>query len=292
MAICCSCEKYDDFIEDFDYSAVYFATQKPLRTIVARDEMQFKMGVALSGKRENNKDEWVKFSIDPSLLTTVSGASGFTLLPKEYYYLDLPNKEDSTFVVPKGKFIGDISVKLNRSLFTSDPLSIENNYAIPVRIYQTSADSILSGDTYTPSKAYTIIVVKYIAPEHAAYYGNGSETDEDENVTNYNIDISSPRWAKTLSLDELEIGALGKTEANNNNKTSKIKLVLSSDRASISVQQATGGEAVTDTGSTYDRENKAFNLKYSFTRFGKIFTVNETLKLRQEPENDLRFEEW
>ena len=31
-----SCEKYEDPTTDYDYSAVYFGTQKPLRTIVAK----------------------------------------------------------------------------------------------------------------------------------------------------------------------------------------------------------------------------------------------------------------
>ena len=62
-----SCEKYEDPTTDYDYSAVYFGTQKPLRTIVAKEEMKFKFGAVLGGKRENS-GEWVKFSVDPSLL--------------------------------------------------------------------------------------------------------------------------------------------------------------------------------------------------------------------------------
>ena len=74
-----SCKKYEDYTNDYDFSAVYFGTQKPLRTIVAYDDMQFKLGVVLAGKRENRIDETVNFTIDPGLLTTVPGANSFTL---------------------------------------------------------------------------------------------------------------------------------------------------------------------------------------------------------------------
>src|SRR3546814_12648720 len=63
------CSPYEDFIEDFDFSVVYFGTQKPLRTIVAYDDMSFKVGVALGGKRTNEVREVIGFEVDPSLLS-------------------------------------------------------------------------------------------------------------------------------------------------------------------------------------------------------------------------------
>lgn len=284
-----SCEKYNDFTNDYAFSAVYFATQKPLRTIVARDVMQIKFGATLAGKRENDRDEWVKFSIDPTLLTTVEGASQFRLLPAAYYTIGLTNPQDSTIVIPKGKFLGDLPITFNRTLFTADPLAVGNNYALPLRLTKTSADSILSGDASTPSKAYTIIVVKYIAPEHGNYYGTGTETDEAKTQTAYSVTISAPRTLKTLSLNEFEMSGLGNSAAS---ATAKIKLVLAADRSSVAVQQATGGTAVTDLGSTYNATQKTFTLNYSFLRAGKTIRVSETMTLRQDPENDLRFEEW
>ena len=78
------CEPYEPFVKDYDYSAVSFGTQKPLRTLVARegkDKLDFKLGVVLSGLRENKTDKWVTFELAPDLLTTVPGASAFTLMP-------------------------------------------------------------------------------------------------------------------------------------------------------------------------------------------------------------------
>lgn len=284
-----SCEKYEDVTTDYDYSAVYFATQKPLRTIVARDEMKFKFGVVLAGKRENTSGEWVKFTVDPKLLKTVEGADGFTFLPKSYYSMQLKSEGDSTLYVPKGSFLGDLPITLNREAFLSDPLTVGKKYAIPLRIYESSADSILYGNAYVPSKAYTIIVVKYILPEHAAYYGTGTEMNGSGVKTGYEITKAAPRWMKTLSANELEIAALGNTTTGAANK---LKVVLASDRSSVRVEQATGGAVVQDLGSTLDRSSMTFNLKYSFERSGELFTVNETLTPRQEAEKELRFEEW
>lgn len=32
-----SCQKYEDFIEDYDYSTTYFAYQRPIRTVFSDD---------------------------------------------------------------------------------------------------------------------------------------------------------------------------------------------------------------------------------------------------------------
>lgn len=283
-----SCEKYNDYTTDYDFSAVYFGSQKPLRTIVAKDEMKFKFGAVLGGKRENS-GEWVKFSVDPSLLKTVSDADQFEMLPKSYYSMDLKSEGDSTLYINAGTFLGDMTITLNKEAFLSDPLTVGKKYAIPLKLYETSADSILCGNAYTPSKSYTIIAVKYIIPEHCAYYGNGKETDDAGTVTDYTITKGSPRWMKTLGVNELEVAALGSISTGS---TNKLKVVLSDDRTSVHVEQANGGTAVTDLGSTYDKNDQIFRLKYSFVRDGKTITVNESLTPRQEAEKELRFEEW
>ena len=50
---------YDDYEKDYDKSSVYFASQKPLRTLVADTDMSIKVGVAIGGKREVHTDDWV-----------------------------------------------------------------------------------------------------------------------------------------------------------------------------------------------------------------------------------------
>lgn len=285
------CKKYNDYVEDYTFSGVYFGSQKPLRTIVARDPMKIKFGVTIGGLRENGKDQWVKFKVDPSLLNTVKGANAFTLLPKAYYDMVLPSG-DSTFIIPAGQIIGDLVLNFNKDLFTADPLSITKNYALPLRIYETSADSILSGDEVTDAKDYTIIVLKYISPASGTYYVKGSEVNTATNVTteySYSDLIKNKtRELRTLSMTGLEMGGIGTLIASSSNK---VLFSLQSDN-SVTLSTTTGGVAVTDLGSSYDATSTTFTLKYSYIVGTVTFTVNEELIQRQDPELDLRFEEW
>ena len=285
------CSKYDDYVKDFDFTSVYFGSQKPLRTVVAREPMQIKFGVAFGGARENKTNQWVKFRLDKSLLNTVEGADTFKLMPESYYSMELPTG-DSTFIIPAGKIIGDLVLTLNRDAFTADPLALGNTYAIPLRIYETSADSILSGNEVTASKDYTIIVIKYIGKESGTYYVKGSETDDATGlITTYSIgDLikNKTRDLTTKSLTSYEMGGIG-TKATST--LFKLNISLTSNGA-VELSTATGGASVTDLGSSYDAPNKTFSLKYSYIDASKTYSVNEQLILRHDPELDLRFTEW
>ena len=74
---------YEDYTKDYNYSTAYFASQKPLRTVIADRDMQIRVGVAIGGKREVDMNDWAEFEIDPALLT----GTGLEVLPKEYYTL-------------------------------------------------------------------------------------------------------------------------------------------------------------------------------------------------------------
>lgn len=291
LGLMSGCSKYDNYVEDFDFTSVYFGTQKPLRTVVARDPMQIKFGVAMGGVRENTKDQWVKFKLDPSLLNTVGGANAFTLLPKSYYEMVLSNG-DSTIIIPAGKIIGDVVLKIKKSAFTADPLAVTNNYALPIRIYETSVDSILKGNELTASKDYSIIVIKYISQESGTYYVKGSETDKATNITttySYSDLIrNKTRDLTTLSLARLDMGGIGTRNASALNK---LLITLNTD-GRVALSTATGGVAVTDLSSSYNAASKTFSLKYSYVAATKTYTVDEQIIQRQDPELDLRFEEW
>ncbi|HEY0669024.1 MAG TPA: DUF1735 domain-containing protein [Sphingobacteriaceae bacterium] len=282
-----SCKKYDDYTIDYDYSSVYFGSQKPLRTIVAYDDMQFKLGVVLAGKRENTVNETVTFSIDPTLLNTVPGASAFKLMPANYYTLSNTN----TITIPAGKFTGDITVTMNRALFTADPLAVSKTYAIPVRITKSTTDSILVGSSTVPAKDYTIIVVKYISPLHGTYYHKGVQDKlnstgtvvETNRYTNKDLSKNQTWDLTTLSLNEVSTSGAG-------NKTNA-KLKLTRTNNAVAVSAISGATAVSGSG-TYEPVKREFYLNYSFTQGTDKFNVLDTLILRQAPELDLRFEEW
>jgi hypothetical protein len=293
-----SCEKYEDYIKDYEFSAVYFAAQKPLRTIVAyEDDMSFKVGVALAGKRANLEPEWVTYQIDPSLLA----GTGFTLLPESYYSITNSNTgEANKMVVPKGMFIGDVTVTLNREAFTSDPLATQNTYALPLRLLETSADSILSGkfddngNELMAAKNYTVLVVKYISPLHGTYYHKGLQQELNAagavvNETVFrNKDLSKNQtWdLSTLALQEVQTSGAGTFAPQG------LKLTRNQDNT-VAIEKATGSAITLLEGAgNYQPEKREFYLNYKFTNQGKTYSVADTLILRQAPEKDLRFEEW
>ena len=288
-----SCEPYEDYITDFDNTTVYFATQKPLRSIVSYDEMTFKVGITMGGKRENTVDEFADFEIDESLLTTVSGASGFTLLPASYYELS----DASKMTISKGNFIGDVTVTLNRDLFTADPLATQNKYALPLKITSSSLDSIggfnPDGTVLSSPKDYTILVVKYISEYSGTYYHKGTQKEVDAtgaviNETVYNEAdlIDNTTWTLT-TVDRNSVKTSGVGAVNNQN------FVINIDETTNAVTLDTASSGVSNlVGSGTVNEDRSISLEYSYTSGGKNYEVEDTLVLRQAVELDLRFEEW
>jgi hypothetical protein len=288
-----SCEPYEDYTEDFDKTTVYFATQKPLRSIVSYNEMAFKVGVALGGKRGNNKEEFADFVIDETLLTTVAGADVFTLLPESYYTLSNASK----MIIPSGKFIGDVTVTLNRDLFTNDTLSMANTYALPIRITNVSLDSIggfdSDGTVLDLPKDYTILVVKYISQYSGTYYHKGTQNEVDSsgtviNQTVYNESdlIKNQTWGLT-TIDRNSV----KTPGIGSNSSQNFIVNVNEADNTVSIGSPSGG--VTNlVGSGTVNDDRSISLNYSYTFGDKNFEVEETLVLRRPPEEDLGFEEW
>ncbi len=280
-----ACEPYEEYLVDYKYSAVYFATQKPLRTIVSYDEMEFKVGVALAGKRENNVEEYADFQIDPSLLDDEELTEGndFQLLPSSYYTLS----NDSRMIALPGEFIGDVTVTLNRDAFVSDSLATENVYALPFRITGASTDTILA------DKDYTILVVKYISEYDGTYYHKGKQSEIDSTGTVLNETIYSyddlndnETWnVSTIDANTIKTPAAG--VFGNGSIVIEVK-----DNNSVDITSGRPNIEVTSGSGTYDPENRNFYLDYSFIRGPKEYAVQDTLILRQAPEKDLFFEEW
>lgn len=283
-----SCKKYAAYDTDFGITTTYFATQKPLRTIVSYGNMQFKVGVAMGGVRENTKDQTVTFAVDPTLLTTVAGAGSFTLMPSAYYTLS----NSSTMTIAKGSFVGDITVTLNRSLFTSDVNAVNRFYAIPLRIVNSTTDSVLRGNATVPAKDYTILVVKYISAYSGSYYHKGVEERIDasgnvlETKTYTNADlVKNQVWTlNTVHADTVTTSGAGVSTSG------FLKLSINGTSVTVGAGNAVVS-SVTGTG-TLDNTKKQFYLDYSFNIGANKFRVKDTLIQRNPPEQDLRFEEW
>lgn len=298
VATLASCDPYEDYITDYKYSAVYFGTQKPLRTLVTRetsDKINFKLGVALAGLRENKEDQWVTFEIAPELLTTVEGANVFTLMPSDWYSFDI---SENKITIPKGKFLGDFTISVDKALFASDPLALTKKYAIPVRIVATSADSILRGDGIVKGKDYTILVLKYINENSGSYYARGIQSEystiTQDTVAGTTKKYFASDWSKnktrgviTLSLNECDMAGMGF------DATEKLKVKFGADKAvTLSTSSANATIIVSDLGSSYNSASKEYHLVYTYVKSSKTYKIDEYLKLRNDPENDLRFEEW
>src|SRR5690606_13246247 len=135
VLLCSSC--YDDFVHDFDYSSVGFTISSPLRTVIADRDMEIRVGVSVGGKRNVDVNDWARFEIDPTLLD----GTGLELLPEEYYNFS----EDGMFRVSKANLpVADVGITFTQA-FYDDPHALSIHYALPLRIIDSSTDSIASG---------------------------------------------------------------------------------------------------------------------------------------------------
>jgi hypothetical protein len=124
---------YDEFRIDYPYTTVAFSSVKGNstddgvlgRTVVKNEGLKIDFGVYLSGVLENTEERWVKFVIDPSLLAGTT----YELMPSDYYTLS----HNNTFTIPKGSYIGRITVTLDSAKFIGDPKSLGKNlrHSIP-----------------------------------------------------------------------------------------------------------------------------------------------------------------
>jgi hypothetical protein len=112
-------------------------------------EGKLDIGVSIGGMYENKQDWTVDYVVDPTLVDKVyvysspqvyTAATKVLALPSSYYTLS----PVTTVTIPKGSFNGLIRVQLNDAFF-NDTIALSGRYVIPLKITDTSADSILQG---------------------------------------------------------------------------------------------------------------------------------------------------
>ena len=152
-AILGACENQEIEFPDFDYTAVYFPVQFPVRTLNLGEarfdnsmdrDLNFDIGVAIGGMYSNDRDWSVGFVVDETLCDSLDNE--VLPMPQSYYSID----PDADVTIPSGSFSGLINIQLTDA-FLSDPLAVGNHYVIPLRITNTDADSILTGLPLVPS---------------------------------------------------------------------------------------------------------------------------------------------
>lgn len=229
-----ACENQEVDFPDFDYNAVYFPIQYPVRTLsLGNDvidnsldrELKFHIGVAIGGMYENNENWTVEYVVDESLVDGL--ANDVQPLPSSWYTL---TPQDQV-TIPAGSFTGLVQVQLEDE-FLLDPLSTENHYVIPLRITSSNADSVLTGlpTTSNPDKLvkadwesgaspkdFTLFMVKYVNEFHGFYLKRGVDYEEDAfgnyvDTTTYHeqfVEQDEVVSLETVSRYALETGYIG-----------------------------------------------------------------------------------
>ena len=199
LASMTGCENDPISFPDYDYSAVYFPYQYPVRTITLGEDiydntldLQYKCNImaTLSGVYENKKDVTIDFVVADSIpkgynFNGTSPLRSIRPMPRDYYTL-----ASNQILIKKGDISGGVEVQLTDKFF-ADPLALQNNYVIPLLMTTAaSVDSILHGKPLIPktkprklnarlwdvlSKDYILYAVKYINPWHGYYLRRGKD---------------------------------------------------------------------------------------------------------------------
>ncbi len=315
-----SCKNDDWSFPDYKYTAVYFAYQTPVKTLILGDDYMYdnsadnqhilQIYATMGGVYENNADRIIEVEIDNSLCENLyfSNDSTDKVLPMPSNYYVLPSKLE--IVIPKGKLMGYLEIKLTDAFF-NDSLSLKNKYVIPLVMKSVkNADSILQGKTektnpnrlinadwLTPPKDYTIYAVKFINPWHAYYLRRGINVVKGKNG-NSSLDATYVYRAKYVEYDQVcQAISTGKnnvsisliTKADDRVTDVPFKIILTFDdnnNCTISSPSnagytATGsGKFVKDSEEWGGKKRNALYLKYDIEFENTIHSFTDTLVVR------------
>jgi hypothetical protein len=205
IAFISSCKNQEIDYPDYNYNAVYFPVQFPVRTLsLGNDlidnsldkELTFKIGVCIGGMYENKQDWTVTYKIDNTLASKLKNGTGDTLLVLPEKYIESISPVNIA-IIPKGSFTGWITVKL-KDAFLDDPIAVTNRYVLPLSIVETSADSVLRGkptkvnpdkreitngwEQTAPPMDYTVYGIKFVNKYHGTFLHRGVDSVYDSST--------------------------------------------------------------------------------------------------------------
>lgn len=172
-----SCKNSDIEFDDFEYTAVYFASQNPDRTLVIGEDFEndnsldnqhkCKIGATLSGSYKG-KNATIGIGVDNSLCDNLYYDEGYTNpvkpMPSDYYRL-ASDKIDFN-----GEHDGYVEVEFTDAYF-NDPISVQGAYVIPLKITSfTGVDKVLEGTPNEGSPSPTNIDAWQVAPKNFTLY--------------------------------------------------------------------------------------------------------------------------
>ena len=196
ISIISSCKNQDIEFDNYNYSAVYFARQTPVRTLVMGEdtydtsldnEHKCQIYATISGVYSNTKKVEIGIEVDNSLCDNLYYDVDYTTpvkpMPADYYELSSSNK-----IILDKEMMGAIDVKFTDKFF-DDPDALTNTYVIPIKMIDViNADSILSGKTNAAGVAltnsahwitlpmnYVLYCVKYINEWDGNYLRRGKD---------------------------------------------------------------------------------------------------------------------
>lgn len=324
------CENQEAVFPDFEFKSVYFPIQRPLRTLSLGEdrvdnsldrELKFDIAVSIGGMYKNTKDWTVDYTVDNSLLVRALRSTGDSLfaLPPSYYTLT----PAGTAVIPSGSFNGLIRVQLTES-FLDDPKALTGQYVIPLRITDTSADSVLVGYPTAPvpdrrvvtdylanmaPKDWTLFAIRYYNAYHGVYLQRGRNIRYSAGVpvdtvvySTRDVERNQRVFLKTISKTSATTNFVGK-DITATAKPLSMELEFQNRTGapgSINIKPVTGSSvSVTGTGQFFDQATtnerllgmkyQSMYLAYSYTSGLFTHEVRDTLLF---VDRDLRYEEF
>ena len=313
-ALFTACENQEWDFPDYDYSTVYFAYQRPVRTLVLGTDYVFdntldnehkcRIMATMGGVYTNDNDVIIDVEVDNSLCDNLifdsDLAHSVLPMPAEYYSLS----SDMQIVIPAGDLMGGIEVQLTDAFF-EDTLSTQNNYVIPLVMTDvTNADSILSGSAAVEMpdrriladwvsgeapKNYILYAVKFMNPWHASYLRRGVEVVDGSTTITYHetyVEQDEVCTTQTLSNDAVSL-ALEATNADET--TTPFELILTFDAgnncsvsnpASATYTVSGSGSYMEDADMWGGEARDALYLQYEVDLSGSVHTFTDTLVLR------------
>lgn len=196
---------YEDYVQDFDYSAVFIAYQYDLRTFVLDEGEQFKFTVALGGVMQNGTDRNIVLVPDERLILGAmdgmknsnlvsgsyvvseikeAGVTALNTLPESYYTVDGLDG----LTIQKGSHTAAVTVRATERM-RSDEKAFIPYYAIAYRIENAQADTVIQG------KDFGVVAVKC----ENRFYGNWARSGRVVSFGPDGSEISSTYQGKDLS---------------------------------------------------------------------------------------------
>ncbi len=319
LMILSACENQPWEFPDYDYSAVYFAYQSPVRTIELGKDYVFDNALdnehkclimaTLGGVYENKKDIIINVAVDNSLCENLrfESATGKPVIAMPASYYTLP--ANMQIVIPSGKLMGGIEVQLTDAFF-NDTLSIENTYVIPLVMTSViNADSILRGKTEIDTadrrisgewnvvpKDYVLFAIKYINAWHANYLrrgidvvkGNNGNTSLDTTYVYHEKYVEKDQVCKAVTISMNKASLQLKTKADDGITDLPFTAILTfngnnctlSNPESASYTLIGSGKYVPDGDMFGDKKRDVLHLNYTIDFGTTTHSFTDTLVMR------------